>query len=143
MDLRKIAVSKKEFVYKIYRVRYILYAMFFIFVVYTLFYYSEKKKESLYNELAEYQKINFLIKNGKPKTKTLNENYIRSMFPNNTINYIKYQNGIYQVKASNLNIKDLANIVYNIENDGFKILFLKSIDYTGKQDFTIHMEISS
>jgi len=65
------------------------------------------------------------------------------MFPNNTINYIKYQNGIYQVKASNLNIKDLANIVYNIENDGFKILFLKSIDYTGKQDFTIHMEISS
>ncbi|WP_459893494.1 hypothetical protein [Hydrogenobaculum acidophilum] len=100
------------------------------------------KKEKLYNNIAEYEHINFLIKNGKPKTKTLNEGYVRSIFSNTKLDYIKYENGTYNVKASNVNIITLANIVYQIENDGFRISFLKAEDYTGKQDFTVHMEIS-
>jgi len=102
----------------------------------------KKEKEALYNKIAQYEYISFLIKNGKPKTKTLNENYVRNLFSHTKVDYIKYENGFYNVKASNVDIQTLANIVYQIENDGFKINFLKATDYTGEQNFDLLMEIS-
>ncbi len=140
MDFKKIDLYKyKLFLYK---TRYVYYGLFFIGMMVVIFNSIANKKENLYNKIAEYENISFLIKNGKPKTKTLNENYIRTVFSKANIDYIKYVNGTYNVKASNVNINTLANIVYQIEDDGFKINFLKAQDYTGKQDFDIHMEIS-
>jgi len=140
MDFKKIDLYKyKLFLYK---TRYVYYGLFFIGMMVVIFNSIANKKENFYNKIAEYENISFLIKNGKPKTKTLNENYIRTVFSKANIDYIKYVNGTYNVKASNVNINTLANIVYQIEDDGFKINFLKAQDYTGEQDFDIHMEIS-
>ncbi len=139
MDFSKIDLER----YKIflYRIRYILYTLFFVSLLFFVFKSVSGKKEALYNKIGEYEHISFLIKNGKPKTKTLNEAYVRALFSNTKLDYIKYVNGAYSVKASNVSASALANIVYQIENDGFKINFLKATDYTGNQDFTIHMEI--
>ncbi|MGC8678146.1 MAG: hypothetical protein ACP5UF_08060 [Hydrogenobaculum sp.] len=126
----------------LYKIRHILYSVIFIAIFLVAFNSVKKEKEKLYNEIAQYERISFLIKNGKPKTKTLNENYIRALFSNTKVDYIKYENGFYNIKASNVGVKTLANIVYQIENDGFKIVFLKAKDYTGEQNFDVLMEIS-
>ncbi len=140
MDFGKI--DFKKYIIFFYKIRYVVYMLFLISIGFIAFKSITHKKEKLYNKIAEYEHISFLIKNGKPKTKTLNEEYVRAIFSNTKLDYIKYENGAYNVKASNINIITLANIVYQIENDGFKISFLKAEDYTGKQDFTVHMEIS-
>jgi len=141
MDFRKINISPR-YVYFLYRIRYILYVVIFLAIFLEAFNSVKKEKEALYNKIAQYEYISFLIKNGKPKTKTLNENYVRNLFSHTKVDYIKYENGFYNVKASNVDIKTLANIVYQIENDGFKINFLKATDYTGEQNFDLLMEIS-
>ncbi|GAB6078104.1 hypothetical protein JCM8795_07900 [Hydrogenobaculum acidophilum] len=135
-------IDYKKYIIFFYKIRYVIYMLCLISICFIAFKSITHKKEKLYNNIAEYEHINFLIKNGKPKTKTLNEGYVRSIFSNTKLDYIKYENGTYNVKASNVNIITLANIVYQIENDGFRISFLKAEDYTGKQDFTVHMEIS-
>jgi hypothetical protein len=142
MDLGKIDKISPKYVYFVYKIRYILYSAIFITIFLVAFNSVKKEKEKLYNEIAQYEHISFLIKNGKPKTKTLNENYVRALFSNAKIDYIKYENGFYNVKASNVDVETLAKIVYQIENDGFKIAFLKAKDYTGEQNFDVLMEIS-
>lgn len=102
-----------------------------------------KQKQNLYNKIASYKDIKFLIKNGKRKAKTLSENYVRSIFGhyNIQLDYIKNKNGEYEIKANSVNIMLLAKIIYHIENDGFTISYLKAQDYSGHQDFDIRMEI--
>lgn len=103
------------------------------------------KKQELYDSLADYKNLSFLLKNGYKKTKSLSENYIRNVFSQHkiTLDYIKNKNGVYQIKASNVNALILSNIVYQIESDGFKVLYLKASDYSGNENFDIHMEISN
>lgn len=136
-------MEKVNFKLMIYKIRYILYIFIIIFILVLVFNNINKQKQNLYNKIASYKDIKFLIKNGKRKAKTLSENYVRSIFGhyNIQLDYIKNKNGEYEIKANSVNIMLLAKIIYHIENDGFTISYLKAQDYSGHQDFDIRMEI--
>lgn len=128
----------------LYKIRYVLYTGIIIFILFWAFNSINNKKQKLYNSLATYKNVAFLIQNGNRKTKTLSENYIRNVFSAYKIqlDYVKTHNGLYQIKAQSINAVILAKIIYQIEKDGFKISYLKAQDYSGNQNFDIHMEIS-
>ncbi len=128
----------------LYKIRYILYIIAVLCVLLLAFNNINNKKQKLYDNLATYKNISFLIQNGNKKAKTLSENYIRNIFNTYKIqlDYVKNHNNVYQIKVQSINALILAKVIYQIEKDGFKIIYLKAQDYSGNQNFDVHMEIS-
>ncbi len=136
-------MDNKKIILFLYKLRYVIYIVIFVFLLYWAFNNLNEKKQNLYDDISSYKKEIFLIQNGRRKTNTLTQNYIKNVFSRyeTNLDYVENKSGIYYLKATNVDPVSLGNVVYTIENDGFEILYLKAQDYSGKFHFDVRMEI--